>query len=256
MVSAVSILAMVITLLICFGVPAALFLYMYQKERIHIVAVLVGALVFLVSQVFIRIPILGVLSNMNWYQRMAANLFIFALFLGLTAGIFEEVGRYLGFRFLLKRHLSWKNGVAFGIGHGGIEAIVLVGLTYVNNLILSAFINLGLFDRLIVPQIGREMADEIVHVLIHTPAYMYLFAGLERINAIFFHVALSLVVLMALTRNRLDFVLCAVLLHAAVNMLAVLIPDPLLVQLYLLAIGVVSVVFIILSRRLFPSTAA
>jgi len=49
MVSTVSILLMVITLLICFGLPVALFIYFYKKERIAVIAVFVGALVFLVS---------------------------------------------------------------------------------------------------------------------------------------------------------------------------------------------------------------
>ena len=45
----------------------------------------------------------------------------YALFLGFTAGLFEEVGRYLAFTTILKKRLDWKNAVAFGIGHGGIE---------------------------------------------------------------------------------------------------------------------------------------
>ena len=79
--STVSILSMAITLLICFGLPVALFVYFYKKERIALVAVFVGVLVFLVSQMFTRIPLLNFLSSMEWYQQMATNFFLLALFL-------------------------------------------------------------------------------------------------------------------------------------------------------------------------------
>jgi uncharacterized membrane protein YhfC len=38
---------------------------------------------------------------------------------------------------LLKNKLSWQNGIAFGIGHGGIEALVFVGSAYVNNIVFN-----------------------------------------------------------------------------------------------------------------------
>jgi uncharacterized membrane protein YhfC len=256
MVSTVSMIAMVITLLICFGLPIGLAIYFYKKERIALVAVAVGALVFLVTQVLIRIPILTYLSTLQWYQQMAANLLIIALFLSLTAGIFEEVGRYFGFKLFLKKHLSWKNGVAFGIGHGGIEAIVLTGLTYVNNLVYSFMINTGAFDQAIAPLIGPEMTDYIKTQLIELPAYMFLVAGLERAFTIFIHIALSLVVLFAVTRGKTIYLLYAVLLHAAVNLPVVIVPglgyNILYVELYLLVLAVIGCIFIKRSRNSFP----
>ena len=39
--------------------------------------------------------------------------------------------------------------VGAGLGHGGIEAIVIVGMTYINNLLYSAMINTGAFDTMV-----------------------------------------------------------------------------------------------------------
>ena len=257
MVSTVSMLAMAVTLVICFGLPVALVIYFYKKERIALVAVAVGALVFLVTQVLIRIPILSYLATLAWYQQMAANLFIIAFFLSLTAGIFEEVGRYFGFKLFLKKHLSWKNGVAFGIGHGGIEAIVLTGLTYVNNLVYSFMINTGAFDQAIAPLIGPEMTDYIKGQLIDLPYYIFIVAGLERALTIVIHIALSLVVLLAVTKGKTIYLLYAILLHAAVNLPAVLIPglgyNILYAELYLLVLAVIGIIFIKSSRHSFPA---
>ena len=179
MVGTASILAMIITILICFALPIGLVIYFYKKEHIALVAVAVGALVFLVTQIFTRIPLLNYLSSFDWYRQKAANFFLIAIFLSLTAGLFEEVGRYFGFKLFLKKHLSWKNGIAYGIGHGGIEAIVLVGFTYINNLVYSFLINSGQFAEIIAPQIDPEMAAYIQAQLIDIPAYMFLVAGLD-----------------------------------------------------------------------------
>lgn len=256
MVSTASIIAMFIVLIICFGLPIGLVIYFYKKERIALVAVAVGALVFLVTQILIRIPILSYLSTLQWYQQMAANLLIIALFVSLTAGIFEEVGRYFGFKLFLKKHLSWKNGVAFGIGHGGIEAIVLTGLTYINNLVYSVMINTGTFAETIAPQIGPEFANYIETQLVELPFYMFLVAGLERAFAIVVHIALSLVVLLAVTKGKTIYLLYAILLHAAVNLPAVIVPglgyNILYVELYLLVLAVIGIIFIKRSRHSFP----
>ncbi len=257
MVGTASIIAMVITLIICFGLPIGLVIYFYKKEKIALIAVLVGAVVFLVTQVFTRIPLLSYLSTLEWYQQMAANLLIIALFLSLTAGLFEEVGRYFGFKLFLKKHLSWKNGVAFGIGHGGVEAIALVGLAYVNNLVYSFLINSGQFAETIAPVLGPEMSAYLVAQLTEMPAYMFLVAGLERAFTIVIHIALSLVVLLAVTKGKTIYLLYAILLHAAVNLPAVLIPglgyNILYAELYLLVLTVIGVIFIKRSRNSFPA---
>ncbi|MGI6327353.1 MAG: YhfC family intramembrane metalloprotease [Dethiobacteria bacterium] len=256
MVSTVSIFSMVITLLICFGLPIILFIYFYKREPIAVAAVLVGALVFLVSQIFTRIPLLNLFSSMEWYQQIAANIFLLALFLSVTAGLFEEVGRYLGFKLLLKKHLTWKNGVAFGIGHGGIEAIVITGFAYINNLVYSVLINSGAFADTIAPQLGPEIAAYIQDQLVNLPSYLFLVAGFERAFTIFIHIALSLVVLLAVVKGKAVYLLFAILLHTAVNFPAVIIPglgySILFAELYLLVLAAFSWMFIFRSRGSFP----
>jgi uncharacterized membrane protein YhfC len=127
MVSMLALAGMIFSLALIFLVPLGLVVFFYRKEKIYLPAVLVGALVFLVFQLLTRIQLINYFSTMDWFAEMAQNIVFLIFFFALTAGIFEEVGRYLGFKFLLKKHLSWKNGVAFGIGHGGFEAIALVG---------------------------------------------------------------------------------------------------------------------------------
>lgn len=225
MVSNISLALMVISLLVIFLFPVGLAIYFYKKEKYSLKAILIGALVFIVFQFLTRIPLLAYLSTQEWFKTLSATSLLFSAVLigGLSAGIFEEVGRFIGFRYLLKKELSWKNGIAFGIGHGGIEAIGLVGLTYVNNIVISVLINTGVFDATIAQQIGIETAEMIKAQLTGTPSYMFLLAGIERVLTIIIHIALSLTVLYGILIKKPIYLLLAIILHTVLNAVAVII---------------------------------
>src|SRR5699024_12503314 len=78
----------------------------------------------------------------NWLQ----NPLVYAIYASLAAGVFEEIGRFIGFRFLLKKFRSWKDGIAYGIGHGGIESMLVVGMIALSDIVLSFLIYFGVFD--------------------------------------------------------------------------------------------------------------
>lgn len=217
MVSSLSIAFMTVSMLICFLLPVILVIYFYKKYKISLIAVLIGVLVFLISQVAIRIPLLSLLGKQQWYLDMSQNITLIALFLGLTAGLFEEVGRYIAMRFFMKKNLSWKTGVAFGIGHGGIEAIVLVGLTFLNYIIMSFMINSGIFDSMIAAQLPAETANQIKTMLAEAPAINSLAGGFERIMAMTIQIGFSVLVMYAVKFKKPIFLLWAILAHAVVD---------------------------------------
>ncbi len=216
MINRLSIIFMVISLLIVFLFPIGLWIYFYKKERISAIAVLVGTLTFVISQILLRIPLLQFLQGQSWYAEIARNIWISALFLGLTAGIFEEVGRFLGFKFFLKKKLKRENGIALGIGHGGIEAIILVGLTNINNIIFSQMINSGAFDK-ISGAFAPGMSDYIVEALTNTEPVMFLVGGFERVFAIIAHIAFSIIVLYGVKNRKGVYLIYAILAHTLLN---------------------------------------
>lgn len=60
------------------------------------------------------------------------------------AGLFEETGRFLAMRYVLKKeHGNAHNALMYGAGHGGLEMFVILSLGMINNLIYSVMINLG-----------------------------------------------------------------------------------------------------------------
>ena len=61
---------------------------------------------------------------------MPLNLWRTAVILGLSAGISETLARVLGYWFLFRRKLAerFEDGVLVGLGHGGIEAMIIGGV--------------------------------------------------------------------------------------------------------------------------------
>ena len=217
MVSNLSIVFMIFSTLISIGLPIALTIYIIKKERASFKSVLVGALVFFVAQIITRIPLLQFFSKQTWYFKMSSNVIVLGLFLGITAGLFEEIGRFLGFKFLLKNKLNWGNGVAFGIGHGGIEAILLVGISNINSVIYSVMINTGSFDITIASKLPPETVYLIKNQLINTASSMFLAGGIERLFTIIIQIALSLIVLYGVMNKSFKYVLYAILFHTLLN---------------------------------------
>ncbi len=205
MVSTGAFIGIIVTLIVTLIGPivAAIVYSVKNKGKGVWKAWLLGAAGFFILQVLIRIPILNVLGTFPWFQRFAENNYIvYCLILAMTAALFEVVARFAVAKILQKR-MNYQQGVAAGLGHGGIEAMILIGMTYVNNLLYAVMINSGAFDAMVV-QTGAapvpnaaelvEQLNQIKTALIETPGYAFYLAGYERILCVLFHTAMSLLV--------------------------------------------------------------
>lgn len=219
MVSDLSIMGMIFSVFIAILVPVGLSIILYVRFRYQISFLLVGILAFVISQ-GIRTALLLLFSSAEWYRYLSGNL-LFAIFIGgVTAGLFEESARYGGFHIQKKKQPQWADAVAFGIGHGGIEAILLVGLSQVSNLVLGYMINSGMFDTQIAPALG-DQADIIRNQLVETSPELFFISGMERISAISLHVFLSVLVCLSVKNKKPLLLLLAVVLHTVFNTPAV-----------------------------------
>jgi len=118
--------SLAVAALICLVGPLLAALWWHRRTRAPLGALGVGALVFLISQVILRLPWQIPLGR--WVQGHSRWLIPFLLFSSFTAGLFEETGRWAGYKYLLRRERSRRVAVMFGIGHGALEAILLAGL--------------------------------------------------------------------------------------------------------------------------------
>ena len=207
-VSNSSIAAMFVTLFISMVLPIiVLIVYALKNRKQGVVgAWFIGAAGFFVTQIVIRVPILSALSLMPGFVAFAENQYVlYSLMLGLTAALFEVAGRYASAK-MLSKNLTFTKGFAAGLGHGGIEAIVLIGMTYVSNLLYVAMINSGAIEGVIAQTeaMGVDVTAlyGLVETLVNGPAYLYLLAGYERILAMIGHVAMTLVVFYFMSKKE------------------------------------------------------
>lgn len=144
-----------------------------------------------------------------------------------TAGLFEESGRWLGYRFLVREH-NRRYGTMFGLGHGGLESILVTWVLAAQGSITAGAVLESVRQR--TAGIGFWSVQ---------------LATLERASAMALHVGLALIVLQAWTRGGARWLVLAIELHAGANALGAMLiyarrVDPLEVELGLaaLAIGV------------------
>ena len=165
-----------------------------------------GAAGFFVSQVVIRIPLLGILSGMESVVVFSQeHFFLYVLILAFTAGLFELAGRFAAAKCLGKNR-TFRRSLAAGLGHGGIESIVLVGLTYINNLVYLFLIQSGAFDAMIAQTeaMGVDPAQLIAvrDTLLQVSAPLFLAAGVERVLTMVSHAAMSVMVCYGVAAKR------------------------------------------------------
>lgn len=204
-------------------VPIGLVWYGRKKGWLSWKALGIGALIFLVfSQVLEKALHIAVLEPGRPALKGTDNVWLFVLYAALAAGVFEEIGRYVGFRWLLKQKRAYGDGLSFGLGHGGTEAILLGVFGAVNTMVLMSLIQTGAFDKTIAPSLPAGQAELIKEQVLHTPFALYVAGGLERLLALAVHVALSLLVLLGVRERQFRYVVYAIFIHAAMDVLPAL----------------------------------
>ena len=144
-----------------------------------------------------------------------------AIILGLLAGIFEETARYILFKFILKNTRSWKEGILVGLGHGGIEALLLGILAAVGFVTMIGYRSIDLSTVPSIPAEQLALARQQVQAYWSAPWYMALMGFVERVFAICLHVSLSVMVLYAIVYRKPVWFWLALLWHAFVDAVAV-----------------------------------
>lgn len=226
-VSTLSIVFMAISAALSILVPIGAMILLGIKKRLNWKATLFGALLFFVFVMILEnLMHVAVLGTDPTKSPIYNNPFLYMIYGGFAAGIFEETARLLGFKFLIKvsESESVDTGISYGLGHGGIEAILIGGLAAAGNLITSVMLNSGVLNSMTGTMNSEELEsfNGVAKALSTTPPDMFLISGIERVIALVLQVALSLFVFKAVTEKKWLYFIYAILMHAGVDMLAVL----------------------------------
>ena len=266
-----------VSLLVSVAIPLILFFYFRKKKRADILPFFIGCAVMVLFAFVLEGGLNFAVSRTALGDRLTRNVWALAIYGGLMAGLFEETGRFLAFRTVLKKY-QYKdmNALMYGAGHGGIEALAILGIASINNIIYSVLINTGHTAVLTGPLSGDllRQVEEAIQTLITTPSYQFLLGGVERILAVVLQISLSVLVWFAAkTKERRYLYPVAILLHCVIDAVVVLMSgsgvSPLLLEGVLAVEAVVIAVFarnvyrscsrksfLLTSRRIFQSPSA
>ena len=213
-----------LSIAVIFAMAIGLGIYLKRRFRLSWRLYIIGAAVFLLSQVF-HIPFNAVVGLLMQRGSLPSpppeyNLAFQIIFLGLSAGIFEEGARYLMYRFWARDARSWGKGLMAGAGHGaGGEAMIFVGLILVVNFLVMVANRNSDLTGLVSPE-QLELAQQQVRAYWSVAWYDSLLPAVERALAIILHLSLSVLVLQVFTRRKIFWLGLAILWHAFANTVA------------------------------------
>ncbi len=243
MISFTLFFSLLISGLLEFFIPVLLGLFIWSRLKAKWLAFLVGAILWFVAYV-VRSPI-NTYGTLWIYQNFkgAALIYLSVAFPSLTAGIFEESARWLAFRFAVKDH-RLENGLMYGAGHGGIESMLLVGVSVLSSAIVGYF----------YPQ---TLTSAQLAQLTTTPEWLVFIGLWERLCAMTFHIAMSILVLESFRQKQIWYLGVAIGAHFFLNFAAVYVLQWGIVQseLVVTAFAVVALWYIWATWKSYKATA-
>jgi len=216
------------------ALPLLLAILWKIRKKEPFISILTGAAAFLLFAVILEKPIQNVLafpSAMGLPEHavsrfLNAHPVLLALVAGLFPGVFEETGRLIAFKTVLKKRRNRETAISYGIGHGGFEVILILGLTYLQYIAYAVMLSTGSFGA-VVDQVASQAPEQLASVetvvkLIAGFSFADLgIAFVERIFAVLFHIGASVLVFYA-CRDKKRFWLypLAVVLHTGMDFIA------------------------------------
>jgi uncharacterized membrane protein YhfC len=211
------------------GIPVLLVIRFYRLGEGKFRPIWIGASAFILSQVghipfnqFIMLPLLkrgGITPGVSEW----GPVLILGVAAGLSAGVFEEVTRFLVQKYWLREDHEEFLPLKYGIGHGGFEAILLgmVALAaFVQVMTLGSEGALSVFDS-----DQAELISSQIATYWEIPWHHSLLGAWERVSALAFHIGASLLVYKSVVEKNVGWLIIAILGHTAVDAMAVILPS-------------------------------
>lgn len=198
----------IVAILIEIGLPVALAVVAVKKFKVSGWVIFTGVLTFIGSQV-VHIPLLSGINALFAQSILplpspAVLPWFNAITAGLMAGLCEETARLVGFKILKAKAKPFNSGLALGIGHGGIESVIVGVLVLVS-----------LIGGLASPSVLEQTQFWA------TPWHLPLAGGVERIIAVSAQLLMSVFVWKAVTSHNYWWYVLAIAYHTLLDGVAV-----------------------------------
>ena len=208
------------------GIPCLAAALLVRRGKGGFRPIWIGVVGFVLSQIghipfnqFLLLPGLE-----RWGIDLAAgagsSLVILGVAAGLSAAVFEELVRFVAFRYWLRKgsgaYQPWK----YGIGHGGIEAIITGVLALYALVQVLALGGEGVLETFPADQVALIRSQVEAYWAI--PWHLSLLGAWERISALLFHLGASVFVYKSVHEKNLLWLLIALLGHTVLDAFAVI----------------------------------
>ena len=225
-----SIPALGITIILMIAITVGFFIYwrMKYKQQTNISYLIAGIIGFMVSA---RVLELGVhyfcIIMDNPVSRFIKGSTIAYVLYGVTmAGVFEECGRHIVLKYIMKKNRTRENAVLYGIGHGGIEILGVILPSFITCLVVAIMFSNGPLDvALTALDITEETAAAALPTVKMAAEFGYGMMALnvvERLLAMLLHISLTVIVFYGVISGGKRYLPMAILLHMLMDTFAAL----------------------------------
>lgn len=237
-VSTSSFVLMGIGAFIAIVVPIVVAVVWCRKKKEPFTTVLIGAAAFMLFAVMIEKIIQNVLiipGQMGLPETPVSMFinerpFLLAFLFGFFPGVFEETGRLIAFKTILRKRTWRETSITYGIGHGGVEVVFLVGISLISYIVLGFLINSGeaakefeaALSKMDQPWMIEQVTGQMKTITGFDLTSLCTLL-VERVFAVMFHVGASILVFYA-CRDKKKFWLYpfAIVIHTVIDGIAAL----------------------------------
>ena len=220
-----SIPALAITVDLMVAIPVIFFLYwrLKHKGRTNIGYLIAGAVGFFVSARVLELGVhyICIMTDNPVSRFINGNTAAFVLYGTAMAGVFEECGRHVVLKYIMKKNRTRENAVLYGIGHGGIEILAVLLPSMILYLVIAILFSQGTVEEALNQlKITEETAAAALPSVQAAAAFDYALMAMnviERLLAMLLHIGLTVIVFYGIINAKKGFLPLAILLHMAMD---------------------------------------
>ena len=216
-----SIPSLVITVILMVAIPVIFFIYwrVKHKEQTNIGYLIAGALGFLVSARMLELGVhyFCILADNPVSRFLNGSTAAYVLYGTVMAGVFEECGRHIVLKYIMKKNRTRENAVLYGVGHGGIEILAVILPAMITYLTVSVMFSKGSVEEALTAlKITEDTAAAALPSVQAAAVFDYALMAMnviERFFAMLLHIGLTVIVFYGVINAKRGYLPLAILLH-------------------------------------------
>ena len=216
-----AVVSLTITVILMIAIPVCFFICWRRKhrEQTKISWLIAGAAGFVISARMLEVGVhyFCIVADNPVSRFINGNTAAFVIY-GITmAGIFEECGRLIILKYILKKDRTRENAVIYGIGHGGIEILTVFLPAMILYLAIAVMFSQGDTETALKTlNISEETAAAALPSVQAAAAFDYAMMAMnvmERLLAMLIQIGLTVIVYYGVVNAKKLCLPAAILLH-------------------------------------------